>query len=664
MGVVSIPSWVEQLKAGDKLTGTIDAYSRFPPLYRAVNIRADALSGVPYKIERDGEVSEWYFRTSLQGLIRDTERSLLLTGAAFWLKLMNGKILVGFQVLNPLTVSVDIDMANFNGLDIKQAMTFTQNVNGKTWKFDTNQIIYFREPSFVDEVRHGLAPAEVAMQASQLGYYLDRFTAAFFEHGAQPVTIMSMPTDVSKEELSRFSQDWLSRFNGVVNSFRTAFIRGGDIKTTVITPPIKDLTLTELYDRAVAQTAMALGVPLTMLESKAASYATADSDRTSFYSETVIPRLSLYEQVINQQLLDDIGYKLIFQPEALSMFQVDESQRAQSLVLLTQAGIPLRDGMVILGMDYELTSSQTLPPSVEATPTPEPVPDVPVIDDTQPQNVRAYTLWRRKAEKKFVSGKSLSFPFSSPEIADEDSAWIAYHLPSCTSLHDIKSLFDEVKIVGVNDSERPLYNAIIATLCKKGKELALILSTNLGYEIQDDFFDELGLAMTPIISEKMQADLIGLQERYTIDIDDALEQTLINKQIDAYMPKMIKKMTDTTRTLVKQVIDNARANGGITNEELIRQLSPAFGQRRAEMIAVTEYTRSASNATTVYNDYLKDFGLDTERVWNTENDEIVKKCPVCYPLNGKPESVWIEKHPDGAPAHPRCRCDISIRIIK
>lgn len=663
MGVVSLPSWVEQLKAGDKLTGTIDAYSRFPPLYRAVNIRSDTLSSMPYKVERDGELSDWYFRTSLQSLLRDTERSLLLTGAAFWLKLMNGRVLVGFQVLNPLTITVDMDMAKFNGLDPKSAYTFTQNVNNKTWKFDTNQIIYFREPSFVDEVRHGLAPAEVAMQASQLGYYLDRFTAAFFEHGAQPVTIMSMPIDVSKDELARFSSDWLARFNGVINGFRTAFIRGGDIKTTVITPPIKDLTLTELYDRAVAQTAMALGVPLTMLESKAANYATADSDRMSFYSETIIPRLALYEQVINQQLLEPVGYKLTFQPEALTLFQVDEAQRAQSLLLLTQAGIPVRDGMVILGMDYELTPSQDLPPSVDPSPA-TPAPEVPIIEDTQPQNVRAYTLWRRKAEKRFVAGKSLTFPFTSPDIDGEDAAWIAYHLPECTSMHDIKALFDDLKAVGVNDDERPLYNAIYATLRKKGSELALILSSNLDYEIQDDFFADLALEMTPIIGDKMQSDLIALQERYTIDIDDALEQTLITKQIDAYMPKLIKGLTDTTRNLVKQVVDSARANGGITNEELIRQLTPAFGRRRAEMIAVTEYTRSASNATTVYRDYLQDFGLDTERVWNTENDEIVRKCPICYPLNGKTEEVWGERYPDGAPAHPRCRCDISIRIVK
>ena len=115
---------------------------------------------------------------------------------------------------------------------------------------------------------------------------------------------------------------------------------------------------------------------------------------------------------------------------------------------------------------------------------------------------------------------------------------------------------------------------------------------------------------------------------------------------------------------MKRVIDNARSVGGVTNEELAIQLTPAFGDRRASMIAVTEYTRSASNATTVYQDYLSEYGIRTVRVWNTEADEIVKECPICFPLNGKPEEVWKERFPDGAPAHPRCRCDITLKVVR
>lgn len=168
--------------------------------------------------------------------------------------------------------------------------------------------------------------------------------------------------------------------------------------------------------------------------------------------------------------------------------------------------------------------------------------------------------------------------------------------------------------------------------------------------------------MVSYLASHMQDVLLSLQDRYTVDIDDALEQSLINKQIDAYMPKLIKGLTDTTSSLVKTVIDRARAEGGMTNDEIMAQLLPAFGKRRAEMIAITEYTRAASNATSVYQAYLEDYGIKTTRVWNTENDEISRKCPICAPLNGKTEDVWREKHPEGAPAHPRCRCDISIKI--
>jgi hypothetical protein len=512
------------------------------------------------------------------------------------------------------------------------------------------------------------------MQACQQAYYLERFTGAFFEHGAQPITIVSVPTDTSETELKRFSKNWIDKFTGVVNAFRPSFIRGGDIKTTVITPPLKDLMLPELTARSITEVAMALNVPRTMLEASAANYATSMNDRLSFYQDTIIPRLSIYRQTINNQLLMPLGYELIFQPEALSILQEDESQRAASLKLLVDAGVPLNDGMVILGYDYEITQSNlpqytelALPVTPAAKPAPAPADDTPLETNTgeavpDQAQTKDFTLWRRKAEKRLLANKSLHFEFESAEIDIEDLAWIKYSLPECKSIHDIKHLFDEVKAVGVNDAERPLYNSIYSYLRKKGNELSLILAGGQLTELPPEFFADMPAAMVSYLATHMQDVLLALQDRYTVDIDDALEQTLINKQIDSYMPKLIKGLTDTTADLVKTVIDKARANGGMTNEEIMAQLLPAFGKRRSEMIAITEYTRSASNATTVYQDYLKDYGINATRVWNTENDEISRKCPICAPLNGKTEDVWIEKHPQGAPAHPRCRCDISLKI--
>jgi hypothetical protein len=54
---------------------------------------------------------------------------------------------------------------------------------------------------------------------------------------------------------------------------------------------------------------------------------------------------------MNEQLLGPLKYEIQFMPEQLDVMQADEAQRAGSLLQLTQAGVPLRAAMQILGYD-------------------------------------------------------------------------------------------------------------------------------------------------------------------------------------------------------------------------------------------------------------------------------------------------------------------------
>jgi len=90
MAIEAIPGWVNALSKAESVGGTIGADSLVPALYRAVKLRADALSSVPYLITRKGTPVSWPCKTSLPNLIRDTERALLLKGAAYWLRLFRG----------------------------------------------------------------------------------------------------------------------------------------------------------------------------------------------------------------------------------------------------------------------------------------------------------------------------------------------------------------------------------------------------------------------------------------------------------------------------------------------------------------------------------------------------------------------------------------------
>lgn len=101
--------------------------------------------------------------------------------------------------------------------------------------------------------------------------------------------------------------------------------------------------------------------------------------------------------------------------------------------------------------------------------------------------------------------------------------------------------------------------------------------------------------------------------------------------------------------------------------DLQRSISHLYGPTRAEAIAVTEITRAAAEGEYQIAKELRKQGVDMVATWVTNADEIVRKCPICWPLHrrkasgldalGKP--YWI--HPNNGnsyqhPAHPRCRC--------
>lgn len=121
------------------------------------------------------------------------------------------------------------------------------------------------------------------------------------------------------------------------------------------------------------------------------------------------------------------------------------------------------------------------------------------------------------------------------------------------------------------------------------------------------------------------------------------------------------------RNVAQRLRQNARG-------QLNQGLSPqrVLSDSRARTIAVTEITVAISAGETAARreEAMEDprtraKGIDTIgppvivnggaiAVWQTAEDE--KVCPVCGPLNGKPQSVFASQFPTGPPAHPNCRC--------
>ncbi len=671
MNLNSLPAWFEQLRRGGRIGTPADAYMVSPLLYRATNLRADAVSSVPFRVYQGDVEQEWPFTQTPAQLFKEIERSLCLTGGAYLYKIYKGRRLVGFVPLNPTTMNVTLMTDKATLENPLLGASFVQSINGKQYgPWTISDVVYFREPSYFDDIGPGVGAAHVALNSAKLEHYLSRFASAFFEGGAQPVTIMNLPEAMDESEFQRFRTEMRSSASGgIINAFKMIFMRSPDIKIEQLTPPINTLQMPELYERVITSVGMAYGVPRTMLEASAANYATADSDRQSFWRETIIPRLSLYEAVLNEQVFGPLGWYFEFVPEALDVMQTDEAARAGSLLQLVQAGVPLRGAMMMLGYDL---IDEALGTMIDVSPTPPPPAPLPTPDDAPPTDDgvdaevaslrdKEWALLAKKIERRIKAQKDPSCSFESDVISAEEVKSVMAHLHRGISVAEMHEIISAHKAIDdLTDDEKRIYNKIVRALEGQGEKWARAIlrdeqvSPSLAEVLEPIFRTELQTTM------QQRVDRLGTQ---FVPVDPADSAVVVQDWLAEYVPGLIKEIDDTTQKIIQRAIETSRVTPGMTVQDIAALVEPAVGKTRAAAIAITETTRAASQATVEYQGYLRDRGVIMERIWNTDNDD--KVCPICGPLDNKPEDLWESISPGtggGPPAHVNCRCDTGLRV--
>jgi hypothetical protein len=206
--------------------------------------------------------------------------------------------------------------------------------------------------------------------------------------------------------------------------------------------------------------------------------------------------------------------------------------------------------------------------------------------------------------------------------------------------------------------EQRLYDLLRPILERHGSEILDQIAAGQGVSF-DALSSDLQTALRTTLLQAILDGVDTLSDTVALGVDTALTATAASTWASTYSYSLVRGLTDTTRTIVQNAVSVYHATPGMTRGELELLLRPAFGARRAEAIAITEISRAAAEATNQTQQGLADLGLTMERVWRTNNDE--RTCPICGPLNGKPESAWRERFPSGPPAHPRCRCFVTLR---
>lgn len=464
IGIDDIPSEGWQYITGEDIEqgSLLEAYSQVPWLFRGVNIRANAISRIPFSIYKGDSLidsSDDYrnvlgFMPSPSSLIARVEAGLTIFGSAYLFRDASRYKVKGLRYLLPSSVTPEITV-NKDGTDIK----FKRIVNGEPKVYTTQDIIYFwNSDPFKELGEPTSSPAMASANAAGVLLNVDRFAQLFFKQGAVKTTILttSKIPEVDRKRL----KSWWARVTGLERAWRTKIVEADTVKPVTIGEGIDSLANNELTEEKRIDIASALGIPYSVLFSNASNRATAEQDDRHLYDKTIIPDANLIEEVMNDQLFAPLGYRFVFNPQAMELYQKSESERALSLLQMINALKEPEEFVIaseILGYDIPPETQSKLDALLNdrqarreqmSNLIPSSEDNEQTDDQTEPKEDNTKALeadhldkWHRKAVNRLEQGRPANCPFESDYISPLKHAYISGALEGAETAEDVAMIF-------------------------------------------------------------------------------------------------------------------------------------------------------------------------------------------------------------------------------
>lgn len=659
--------------------------TRVPTLYRAVDLRAKAVSRMPFRLERSGiDVTDDEaiepLKKRLRTLLYLTEASLCCYNAAYWELGTNavGRNLTPFWLA---TSSIRPDIDPIRGLK------GYHRTGGRGGYLQPREVCNYWGLSTDVEVGPDplMAPVAVVLSAAGLLHYLDRFAIGFFQRGATKVTLLTVEGNPNPKEIEKLDAWWKRMVAGVKNAFGSVVIRAG-VKPQVIGSSVQETAAPALVKLSREDVAIGMGVPMSLIFSNALAGGTADAERLNFYDFTIVPECeSVIDEPLNELYLARLGLRLIWTPEKLEVYQKAELAKAQGLAQLVGGPMMTVDeGRERLELPPMPAPPATPAPSTPTAPdgTTPPPPAGPEASAPAPADaptdepaaepadsillpgtfdaLRAADLerWQRKALKRLRAGKAAACTFESSYLDEGEVELVAHALGHAGTADAVKAAFKLGEPgTDLTDDERPLYERLRVIFDRYGRQAAQAIQAGQSLDaVLSGMRGALATALAGSLSEVVNNQLERLAGTIGIAFD---MPTLAQDIAGRYVSTFLSGLDQTTRSALERAVAAYRATPNMTHAELIQLLRGGFGLRRAELVAITATTEAASKAVDSYQAQLKAAGIEMEAVWQTVADE--RTCVICGPLHGKPQSEWGGRN---IPAHFRCRCFKTLRSVK
>lgn len=453
-------------------------YAKVAAMYRAHNLKANAVASMPFVLlDKKGDEYDssrhWEnkvgFLPNPSELFRLNTLSYMATNSIYNLRTTDA---VGYKQrgLYHAVPTTFTPVTNTQGTNVDYiARQVGSTIERYQYPVDERLVRMWRLDHTTELLPSKNTESQAIASAANIILYADFWIGNFFARGGIKPTLIAMKGLIDRDTKDDQEKSWSDWLKGVARGWRNARIYNSEsIDAKPIGSGVDDMKDNRIYEQAIENIAMGVGMPLSLLKSNSSNYATAREEKATWYDNDITPFVNWLAFEYNTQVFMPLNLFLEFRPETLDPQQEDEAERATAFnsYMDALAKCPTYDifiGMAdTLGLELSETmldaakkwyaEKEKMAEPVEVKPTQEPKEE-PVEDEVEEEptkwipsldELEELRVWREVATRRFKKGESLVFDYQPHHsgLPDFVSLVIKSKLETCNDLDGIRSVFN------------------------------------------------------------------------------------------------------------------------------------------------------------------------------------------------------------------------------